>query len=47
MALAPAADAPMTAAMEASSSSICMYFPPALGSSSEDSSAISVAGVMG
>ena len=47
MAFAPAVDAPITAAMEASSSSICMYVPPRFGSSSDESSAISVAGVMG
>ena len=47
MAFTPAADAPSTAAMEASSSSICRKCPPTCGRRSALCSAISVDGVMG
>ena len=47
MDLTPATDAPMTAAMLASSSSIWMNLPPTRGSFSAQPSAISVEGVMG
>ena len=47
MALAPAQEAPTTAAIEASSSSICMYTPPTWGSRKAMRSATSVAGVIG
>ena len=46
-ALAPASDAPTTAAIEAISSSICMNTPPSCGSRTEHSSAISEEGVIG
>ncbi len=47
IALAPATEAPITAAMLASSSSIWMNLPPRRGSRCDISSVISVAGVMG
>ena len=47
MALTPVTDAPMTAAMLASSSSICMNLPPYLGKSFAQPSAICVEGVIG
>jgi hypothetical protein len=47
MLLTPAAEAPMTAAMEPSSSSIWMKCPPTWGSLPAQPSAISVDGVMG
>jgi hypothetical protein len=43
----PARDAPIMAAMLASSSSIWMNFPPSFGSFCEQISAISVDGVIG
>src|SRR5512147_1689134 len=46
-ALAPASDAPTTAAIEAISSSICRYTPPSAGSLVEHASAISEDGVIG
>ena len=46
-ALAPASEAPMTAAMEAISSSIWMKWPPTAGRRRARTSAISVEGVMG
>jgi len=47
MAFRPPQDAPMTAAMEAISSSIWRKVPPTTGSRSASRSATSVAGVMG
>ena len=47
MARAPPQLAPMTALMEASSSSICMNTPPAANILSDRYSGISVAGVIG
>ena len=46
-ALAPASEAPITAAMEAISSSICTYMPPSAGMRFAHSSAISEEGVIG
>ena len=47
IAFLPASEAPMQAAIEPISSSIWMNLPPTLGSSSAQSSAISVEGVIG
>ena len=47
MALTPASEAPMTAPMEAISSSIWMKVPPTAGRRQDMTSLISVAGVMG
>ena len=47
MAFLPVSEAPMMAAIEPISSSIWTKVPPILGSSSEQSSATSVEGVMG
>jgi hypothetical protein len=46
-AFAPASEAPMTAAIEAISSSIWMYMPPSFGMRFAHSSAISEEGVIG
>ena len=46
-ALAPASEAPITAPIEAISSSICMKWPPTCGSRRDSASAISVEGVIG
>ncbi len=46
-ALAPASEAPMTAAIEAISSSICTKWPSTCGRRRDSTSAISVEGVMG
>jgi hypothetical protein len=46
-ALTPASDAPMTALIEAISSSICMKWPPTWGMRRDSTSAISVDGVIG
>ena len=47
MALTPASEAPITAPMEAISSSIWMKVPSTAGSRQDMTSLISVAGVMG
>ena len=47
MAFMPAAEAPRTAAIDASSSSIWMNLPPTCGSRTALPSAISVEGVIG
>ena len=47
MALTPATEAPMTAAMLPISSSICTYRPPTWGRRMDEVSATSLDGVMG